>query len=57
MGKVWEYKVEQFPDNYKDCETRLNQLGAIGWEFCGRQGIHMIMKRIKPKTLIEEIIK
>ncbi len=43
----WEYKVEQFPNEDKECEIRLNKLGARGWEFCGNQGIHMIMKRLK----------
>ena len=55
MNQVWEYKVEKFRDNSSECEDRLNELGTEGWEFCGRQGVHMILKRIKDEPSVDEI--
>ena len=55
MNQIWEYKVEEFQDNFLECEDRLNELGTEGWEFCGRQSVHMILKRIKTEPSVDEI--
>ena len=55
MNHTWEYKVEKFRDTFLECEDRMNELGAEGWEFCGKQGFHMILKRIKEEPSVDEI--
>lgn len=55
MNHTWEYKVEKFRDTPLDCEDQLNELGAEGWEFCGRQGIHMVLKRIKDEFSADQL--
>ena len=52
---TWEYKVEAFQDTDLECEKRLNELGVEGWEFCGRQSVYMILKRVKSEPSVDEI--
>jgi hypothetical protein len=56
----WEYKTAKRPDDPKEFEDALNQVGQDGWEYCDMQP--MIQKRagqasVEVKTLVFKRVK
>lgn len=49
----FEYKLISRKQLGEDAESRLNELGAEGWEFCGKVGKKMMFKRISGFELTE----